>query len=175
MFFHEVDEEVWKEILRVNLDGTTWVTKAVLPRMLNMKCGAIVNMWPVNNLRSHDQISSIFWLLHSDVHEARFTAVLEYLSSMVASLEPLHQPENGQKDDVKNFSLIENNSKKGKFHVRFKRRNGQVRVMSEEVHIEQSGINFTSLSFEEQLIKVLCRRSSSFCSYQVISTRSVLI
>ena len=39
-----------------------------------------------------DQISSIFWLLHSDVHEARFTAVLEYLSSMVASLEPLHQP-----------------------------------------------------------------------------------
>ncbi|XVF20793.1 hypothetical protein REPUB_Repub12eG0033700 [Reevesia pubescens] len=63
----------------------------------------------LSNIRSHDQISSIFWLLHSDLHEARVTVVLEYLSSMVASLEPLHQP-------------------------------------SEEVHVEQLGINFTSLS-----------------------------
>ncbi|XWS75473.1 hypothetical protein CRYUN_Cryun01aG0091600 [Craigia yunnanensis] len=83
----------------------------------------------LSNLRSHDQISSIFWLLHSDVHEARFTAVLEYLSSMVASLEPLHQPENGQRGDLENFSSIKYNSQKGKFHVRFKWRNGRVRVM----------------------------------------------
>ncbi|KAB1997947.1 hypothetical protein ES319_D12G056500v1 [Gossypium barbadense] len=102
----------------------------------------------LSNLRSHDQISSIFWLLHSDLHEARVTAVLEYLSSIVASLEPSHQLANGQRGDLENFSLIKHNSKKGKFHVRFKKRNGRVRVMSEEVHIEQSGINFTSLPSE---------------------------
>ncbi|XWS22697.1 hypothetical protein CRYUN_Cryun29cG0058300 [Craigia yunnanensis] len=44
MFFHEVDEEMWKEIIRVNLEGTTWVTRAVLPGMLNRKRGAIVNI-----------------------------------------------------------------------------------------------------------------------------------
>ncbi|KAE8662382.1 Elongator complex protein 5 [Hibiscus syriacus] len=102
----------------------------------------------LSNLRSHDQISSIFWLLHSDLHTGRVTSVLEYLSSMVASLEPSIELANGQRGDMENFSLIEHNSKKGKFHVRFKKRNGRVRVMSEEVHIEQSGINFTSLSTE---------------------------
>ncbi|XWS36062.1 hypothetical protein CRYUN_Cryun20dG0051100 [Craigia yunnanensis] len=45
MFFHGLDEEVWKEILRVNLEGTIWVTRAVLPGMLNMKRCAIVNIW----------------------------------------------------------------------------------------------------------------------------------
>ncbi|MBA0620057.1 hypothetical protein Godav_005828 [Gossypium davidsonii] len=98
----------------------------------------------LSNLRSHDQISSIFWLLHSDLHEVRVTAVLEYLSSIVGSLEPSHQLANGQRGDLENFSLIKHNSKKGKFHVRFKKRNGR----SEEVHIEQSGINFTSLPSE---------------------------
>ncbi|KAK8320804.1 hypothetical protein V6Z11_A12G060300 [Gossypium hirsutum] len=102
----------------------------------------------LSNLRSHDQISSIFWLLHSDLHEARVTAVLEYLSSIVASLGPSHQLANGQRGDLENFSLIKHNSNKGKFHVRFKKRNGRVRVMSEEVHIELSGINFTSLPSE---------------------------
>ncbi|TYI08418.1 hypothetical protein ES332_A09G000500v1 [Gossypium tomentosum] len=72
-----------------------------------------------------DSISRIFWLLHSDLHEARVTAVLEYLSSMVASLEPSHQLANGQRGHLENFSLIKHNSKKGKFHVRFKKRNGR--------------------------------------------------
>ncbi|KAA3461044.1 elongator complex protein 5 isoform X1 [Gossypium australe] len=90
----------------------------------------------LSNLRSHDQISNIFWLLHSDLHEARVTAVLEYLSSIVASLEPSHQLANGQRGDLENFSLIKHNSKKGKFHVRFKKRNGR------------SSINFTSLPSE---------------------------
>ncbi|KAL1106817.1 hypothetical protein V6Z11_D03G000300 [Gossypium hirsutum] len=44
----------------------------------------------LSSLCSHDQISSIFWILHSDLHEARVTAVLEYLLSLVASLEPSH-------------------------------------------------------------------------------------
>lgn len=76
-----------------------------------------------------EHVSSIFWLLHSDLHEARVTAVLEYLSSMVVGLEPLHEPANGPRGDLENLSLVEHNSKKGKLHVRFKRRNGRVRVM----------------------------------------------
>ncbi|XVE92266.1 hypothetical protein REPUB_Repub01dG0081800 [Reevesia pubescens] len=44
MYFHEVDEQVWKEIVRVNLEGTTWITRVVLPGMLNRKRGAIVNI-----------------------------------------------------------------------------------------------------------------------------------
>ncbi|XP_022759259.1 elongator complex protein 5 isoform X2 [Durio zibethinus] len=108
----------------------------------------------LSKLRSHDQVSSIFWLLHSDLHEAKVTAVLEYLSSMVAGLEPLHQPANGQRGDMENFSLIEHNLKKGKFHVRFKRRNGRVRVMvqfslqlSEKERIDKANV---VLPFEHQ-------------------------
>ncbi|XVF81958.1 hypothetical protein PTKIN_Ptkin16aG0004200 [Pterospermum kingtungense] len=96
----------------------------------------------LSNLRSHQQVSSVFWLLHSDLHEARVTAVLEYLSSMVAGLEPI--------GDLGNLSLVDqHNSKKAKFHVRIKRRNGRVRVMSEEVHIEQSGIKFIPFSSDQ--------------------------
>ncbi|PON91415.1 Short-chain dehydrogenase/reductase [Trema orientale] len=43
-YFHEVDEKVWMNIVRVNLEGTTRVTRAVLPGMLERKRGAIVNI-----------------------------------------------------------------------------------------------------------------------------------
>lgn len=43
-FFHEVDEQIWMGIVRVNLEGTTRVTRAVLPEMLRRKRGAIVNI-----------------------------------------------------------------------------------------------------------------------------------
>ncbi|OVA20518.1 Short-chain dehydrogenase/reductase SDR [Macleaya cordata] len=43
-FFHEVDEEVWMNLIKVNLEGTTRVTMAVLPGMLKKKKGAIVNI-----------------------------------------------------------------------------------------------------------------------------------
>ncbi|KAJ6960460.1 hypothetical protein NC653_038481 [Populus alba x Populus x berolinensis] len=51
-----------------------------------------------------EQISSIFWLLHSDLHEVKVTSVLEYLS-----------------------------------------------YVSEGFHIDQSDINFTSVSSEDEL------------------------
>uniref|UniRef100_A0A3Q7GHQ6 Uncharacterized protein n=1 Tax=Solanum lycopersicum TaxID=4081 RepID=A0A3Q7GHQ6_SOLLC len=44
MFFHEVDENIWKNIVKVNLEGTTLVTAAVLPSMIGRKKGAIVNI-----------------------------------------------------------------------------------------------------------------------------------
>ncbi|KAK2999516.1 hypothetical protein RJ639_023282 [Escallonia herrerae] len=43
-FFHEVEDEVWMKVVRVNLEGTTLVTRAVLPAMLRRKRGAIVNI-----------------------------------------------------------------------------------------------------------------------------------
>ncbi|KAK9277145.1 hypothetical protein L1049_006684 [Liquidambar formosana] len=43
-FFHEVDEEAWMNVVRVNLEGTTRVTRAVLRGMLKRKRGAIVNI-----------------------------------------------------------------------------------------------------------------------------------
>ncbi|XP_057949430.1 very-long-chain 3-oxoacyl-CoA reductase 1-like [Malania oleifera] len=43
-FFHEVEEEVMTGVVRVNLEGTTRVTRAVLPAMLKLGRGAIVNI-----------------------------------------------------------------------------------------------------------------------------------
>lgn len=44
MFFHEVKEEVWMKIVKVNIEGTTRVTKGVLGGMIERKRGAIVNI-----------------------------------------------------------------------------------------------------------------------------------
>ncbi|KAJ7964185.1 elongator complex protein 5 [Quillaja saponaria] len=101
------------------------------------------------NLRSHDQISNIFWLLHSDLHEDRVTSALEYISSMVGSIEPMLRSANEQNVILGNVSLLEQNLRNGKFIIRFKRRNGHVRVMCEQFNIEHSGLSFTSVSSED--------------------------
>ncbi|KAL5055956.1 hypothetical protein RYX36_036638 [Vicia faba] len=44
----------------------------------------------LRNLCSHDQISSIFGLVHSDLHEEKTAVALEYMSFMVVSVEPNH-------------------------------------------------------------------------------------
>ena len=43
-FFHEVDEGLLNNLIKVNVVGTTKVTQAVLPGMLRRKKGAIVNI-----------------------------------------------------------------------------------------------------------------------------------
>ncbi|TKY47717.1 Very-long-chain 3-oxoacyl-CoA reductase 1 [Spatholobus suberectus] len=43
-FFHEVDEGLLNNLIKVNVVGTTKVTQAVLPGMLKRKKGAIVNI-----------------------------------------------------------------------------------------------------------------------------------
>ncbi|KAJ7945488.1 very-long-chain 3-oxoacyl-CoA reductase 1 [Quillaja saponaria] len=43
-FFHEVDDEMLKSLIKVNVEGTTKVTQAVLHGMLKRKKGAIVNI-----------------------------------------------------------------------------------------------------------------------------------
>ncbi|CAH1413509.1 unnamed protein product [Lactuca virosa] len=95
----------------------------------------------INNLRSHAQVSSIFWLLHSDLHDIKTTSAFEYMSSMVANVKPLSTTANA-----------EQNYKKGQFHASLKRRNGRVRVMVEEFSNEQSQIKFTSMNAVENAI-----------------------
>ncbi|KAI9079061.1 hypothetical protein K1719_038969 [Acacia pycnantha] len=99
----------------------------------------------LSNLRSHDQISCIFGLLHSDLHDDRVPAALDYMSSMVANVEPFHHSFNGQRGNSENC-LSEQSFSRGKFNVRFKRRNGRVRVISEEFKVDPEGISFTSVS-----------------------------
>ncbi|KAK3002368.1 hypothetical protein RJ639_020323 [Escallonia herrerae] len=43
-FFHEVDEKLLADLIKINVEGTTKVTQAVLPAMLKRKKGAIVNI-----------------------------------------------------------------------------------------------------------------------------------
>ncbi|XP_050206560.1 very-long-chain 3-oxoacyl-CoA reductase 1-like [Mercurialis annua] len=43
-FFHEVDEGLLRNLIKVNVEGTTKVTRAVLPGMLKRKKGAVVNI-----------------------------------------------------------------------------------------------------------------------------------
>ncbi|XP_010531438.1 PREDICTED: very-long-chain 3-oxoacyl-CoA reductase 1-like [Tarenaya hassleriana] len=43
-YFHEVDEELLRNLIKINVEGTTKVTHAVLPNMLQRKRGAIINM-----------------------------------------------------------------------------------------------------------------------------------
>lgn len=43
-FFHEVDEKLLGDLIKINVEGTTKVTQVVLPGMLKRKKGAIVNI-----------------------------------------------------------------------------------------------------------------------------------
>ena len=43
-FFHEVDDQLLNSLIKVNVEGTTRVTQAVLPPMVKRKRGAIVNI-----------------------------------------------------------------------------------------------------------------------------------
>lgn len=43
-FFHEVDDKLLADLIKVNVEGTTKVTQAVLPGMIQRKRGAIVNI-----------------------------------------------------------------------------------------------------------------------------------
>jgi hypothetical protein len=73
-----------------------------------------------------DQLSSIFWLMHSDLHEPKVLRAFECLSTMVACVEPaLVDPAYGETPG--NMPFLEQNYSNAKFIVRLKRRNGRVK------------------------------------------------
>ncbi|WOL00853.1 hypothetical protein Cni_G09566 [Canna indica] len=98
----------------------------------------------LNNLRSSDQISSVFGLMHSDLHEPRVCMALAYVSSMFASLQPIGSPGNLQ--------WLEKNYQKARLHVRLKRRNGRVKLLEEELHLDQAGIKFVAIASENAYV-----------------------
>uniref|UniRef100_A0A453IQS9 Elongator complex protein 5 n=1 Tax=Aegilops tauschii subsp. strangulata TaxID=200361 RepID=A0A453IQS9_AEGTS len=105
----------------------------------------------LSNLRSHDQISSIFWLMHSDLHETKFSRAFECLSTMVACVEPEVVDSVYGEERRGDMSFLEHNYSKAKFHVRLKRRNGRVKHLYEELCVEGYDVKFisaTSVSIE---------------------------
>ncbi|KAJ3680837.1 hypothetical protein LUZ60_015326 [Juncus effusus] len=90
------------------------------------------------NLRSHERISCLFYLMHSDLHEPKFTASLEYISTMIATLE-------NQNSDNNNILFMEQNYSKANFNARLKKRNGRVKLLCEEMCIEQNGVKFNPI------------------------------
>ncbi|XP_010549919.1 PREDICTED: elongator complex protein 5 [Tarenaya hassleriana] len=103
----------------------------------------------LTDLRSHAQVSSIFWSLNTVLHEARATSALEYISTMVANLEPLCPTSDGQTGSLKNLALLHQDFGKGRFHIRFKLRKGRVKIMSEEFSVDQLGIKFSPISSKD--------------------------
>lgn len=67
---------------------------------------------------TYDQISSIFWLMHSDLHEPKFSRAFECLSTMVACVEPEVVDSVYGEESLGNISFLEQNYSKAKFHVR---------------------------------------------------------
>ncbi|PKA59264.1 Very-long-chain 3-oxoacyl-CoA reductase 1 [Apostasia shenzhenica] len=44
MYFHEVEERVWRAVVGVNVEGTSLVMRVVLPEMVRRRRGAVVNI-----------------------------------------------------------------------------------------------------------------------------------
>ncbi len=49
--FQDMDDDVWNQLLAVNLTGTRNATRAVLPAMIGKKAGAIINISSIWGLR----------------------------------------------------------------------------------------------------------------------------
>ncbi|CAN6321042.1 unnamed protein product [Urochloa humidicola] len=97
----------------------------------------------LSNLRSHEQVSSIFWLIHSDLHEPKVPRAFECLSTMVACVEPaLVDPVCVESPG--NMSTLEQNYSKAKFIVRLKRRNGRVKHFYEDLYVDRNDVKFDS-------------------------------
>ncbi|CAL4938120.1 unnamed protein product [Urochloa decumbens] len=97
----------------------------------------------LSNLRSHEQVSSIFWLIHSDLHEPKVPRAFECLSTMVACVEPaLVDPVCVESPG--NMSTLEQNYSKAKFIVRLKRRNGRVKHFYEDLYADRNDVKFDS-------------------------------
>ncbi|GAB2238197.1 hypothetical protein Droror1_Dr00016099 [Drosera rotundifolia] len=100
----------------------------------------------LNSLRNHVQVSSTFWMVHSDLHDMQTISALEYASSIVASVESFTGIRNARNVNPEAISLTEQSALKGRFHVRAKRRNGRVKLILEKFEVKEAGIAFMPVS-----------------------------
>ncbi|KAM0833230.1 hypothetical protein ACQ4PT_064376 [Festuca glaucescens] len=98
-----------------------------------------------------DQISSILWLIHSDLHEPKFSRAFECLSTMVACVQPEGVDSVYGEERMGNISFLEHNYSRAKFHVRLKRRNGRVKHLHEELRVEGYDVKFLSSSLSMEV------------------------
>lgn len=115
--------------------------------MRHLSFSLVANL--INNLRCHDEISSLMLLVHSDLHEPRIVTALKYLSSMIAILEPIAPLSTASlklKGNPDKLAALEGNLKKGKLCLRVKRRNGRVREHIEEFTLERADVKFSAIS-----------------------------
>lgn len=89
----------------------------------------------LHSLRSHGEVSSMIWLLHSDLHHTRTVRSLEYISSIVVSIEQLERSV-AWKFDESTHDASNTLSNGGVIRLRQKRRNGRVREQVEKFKIE---------------------------------------
>jgi 17beta-estradiol 17-dehydrogenase / very-long-chain 3-oxoacyl-CoA reductase len=64
-YFHELSNEHVDQLMRLNVDSTTWMTKIVLPGMVERKRGAIVNVGSGKIKTLQLYLSSLFSLFLS--------------------------------------------------------------------------------------------------------------
>ncbi|GAB4829301.1 Very-long-chain 3-oxoacyl-CoA reductase 1 [Ancistrocladus abbreviatus] len=78
-FFHEVDEELLKNLIKVNVEGTTKVTQAVLPSMIKRKKGAIVNIGSgVTTVIPSDPLYAVYAATKAYIHQFSRCLYVEY-------------------------------------------------------------------------------------------------
>lgn len=81
-FLHEVDEELLKNLIKVNVEGTTKVTQALLPGMLKRKKGAIVNIGSgASNVLPSDPLYAIYAATKAYVDQFSRCLYVEYKNS----------------------------------------------------------------------------------------------
>uniref|UniRef100_A0A0E0K1Z3 B-keto acyl reductase n=1 Tax=Oryza punctata TaxID=4537 RepID=A0A0E0K1Z3_ORYPU len=80
-YLHEVDEELMRTLIRVNVEGVTRVTHAVLPGMVERKRGAIVNIGSgSSSVMPSDPLYSVYAATKAYVDQFSRCLYVEYKS-----------------------------------------------------------------------------------------------
>lgn len=100
----------------------------------------------LSTLRSHGEVSSILWLMHSDLHDSRTLSALEYISSTIISIEQYGRPVYGNNAFEVASNAHYNVSNREAVRIRQKRRNGRVREQVEEFKREGFTVKFSPVT-----------------------------
>lgn len=63
-YFHELKDEMVEQLITLNVNSTTWMTRVVLPGMLQRKRGAIVNIGSGQSQQQQQQQLQLAYLPH---------------------------------------------------------------------------------------------------------------